>query len=335
MRTAFLAACMAMVLILGAYANPKSAGAQNSKPVLRVGYYPGTMIGLPLYVAIARGSFAAAGLDVRAVNFSTGNATASALLAGSLDGGLHGFDVWASLISKKQKIKVVVMNEALPATLVVSNRVPLPHLSAGYPADMKDLVGTHLKIGVSGRGTSFEYISRMLLQASGIDPDKWTWVACGSPPACVAAMKAGIIDADLFYEPGATLAVDQNIGKVVADYRRIPPYSTWQYNGYAFRDDVIAKEPAAMCTFARVMEETFAWMQDPKNFNELVDISAKFIPMQRSWLEGMVRANVITAKTYQGVLSQDSFERWIDFDLHKAHEMTRPITYADAVYTCK
>jgi ABC-type nitrate/sulfonate/bicarbonate transport system substrate-binding protein len=175
----------------------------------------------------------------------------------------------------------------------------------------------------------------MLLRAGGIDPDKWTWVACGSPADCVAAMKAGIIDADVFYEPGATLAVGQQIGNLVADYRTIPPYSTWQYNGYAFSDDVIAKNGKAMCAFQRVMEDTYAWMQDPKNFDQLVAIAGKFIPIDQKLLEQMVRANVLTTRTYQATLSQDSFDRWMDFTINQSKTMTAPINYSDAIYSCK
>jgi ABC-type nitrate/sulfonate/bicarbonate transport system substrate-binding protein len=328
-----LAAYAATVLLVNA---PGIATAATPEATaFRVGYYPATMIGLPLYVAIARGSFAAKGLDVTAVNFSAGPNLTSALLSGSIDGGLNGFDIWASLIDRKQKIKVVVMNQALPATLVVTTRVKLPHLSEGYPAVMADLVGTKLKIGVSGRGASAEYYSRMLLKAGGIDPDAWTWVACGSPGDCVAAMKAGVIDADVFYEPGATLAVGQGIGNVVADYRLIPPYSTWQYNGYAFREDVIAKNGQAMCSFQRVMEDTYTWMQDPQNFEQLLAIAGKFIPIDPKLLEQMVRTNVITARTYQGTLSMDSFDRWMDFTINQSKTMTSPIRYSDAIYSCK
>src|SRR5439155_1169243 len=73
---------------LGALAFPRLARAQPA-PKIRVGYWP-IAAGLPFYVAVEKGFFKEAGVEVEPIKFAGAQQVMEAMLSGRADGSANG-----------------------------------------------------------------------------------------------------------------------------------------------------------------------------------------------------------------------------------------------------
>jgi len=140
-------------------------------------------------VAAERGFFKEEGLDVEIVRMNA-NLAMSSLISGDVDYTM----IFASVI------RAAMRGIPLKVIAVLIDSPPYAFIARPEIATMKALKGKTVGIGVYG--SSNDIIARMMLERSGIDPDKETkLVAFGSDGARFAALKEGLVEAAIIAPP--------------------------------------------------------------------------------------------------------------------------------------
>jgi ABC-type nitrate/sulfonate/bicarbonate transport system substrate-binding protein len=140
-------------------------------------------------VAAQRGFFKEEGLAVEIVRMNA-NVAMSSLISGDVDYTM----IFASVI------RAAMRGIPLKVIAVLIDSPPYAFIARPEIAAMKALKGKTVGIGVYG--SSNDIIARMMLERSGIDPDKETkLVAFGSDGARFAALKEGLVEAAIIAPP--------------------------------------------------------------------------------------------------------------------------------------
>jgi sulfonate transport system substrate-binding protein len=140
-------------------------------------------------VAAKRGFFKEEGLDVEIVRMNA-NVAMSSLISGDCDYTM----IFASVI------RAAMRAVPLKVIAVLIDSPPYAFIARPEINGMKGLKGKTVGIGVYG--SSNDIIARMMLERSGIDPDKETkLVAFGSDGARFAALKEGLVEAAIIAPP--------------------------------------------------------------------------------------------------------------------------------------
>lgn len=306
--------------------------------LLRIQTYPGTILNLPIWVAVDGGFCRAHGLRCEPTAIPSGPLALQALAAGSLEIMYASTEVITAAASRGNDVQVFVGHSPDNIyTLNISNKVSLPHLSAGYPAIMKDLKGT--RIGVTARGAGTELWTRALLLGAGMTPDDVTFVATGSPTTSYPTFVARQIDAAMMFEPFRTLCEIQKTCVVGVDLAAGEgPEELRILNGgfevFAARRAFIEANGVAIDAFIQAMTETIAWMQDPANFDKLMTITRKYltlgdIPDADATLVQLVKTD--TPK-FGVKINRKSIQGFSDF-LMKYKLIDKPVSATTFVYS--
>jgi ABC-type nitrate/sulfonate/bicarbonate transport system substrate-binding protein len=140
-------------------------------------------------VATQRGFFKEEGLDVEIVRMNA-NVAMSSLISGDVDYTM----IFASVI------RAAMRGIPLKVIAVLIDSPPYAFIARPEITAMKALKGKTVGIGVYG--SSNDIIARMMLERSGIDPEKETkLVAFGSDAARFAALKEGLVEAAIIAPP--------------------------------------------------------------------------------------------------------------------------------------
>ena len=181
---------------LGALALPRFASAQSTGKV-RIGYWP-IAAGLPFYVAVERGYFKEAGLDVEPLKFAGAQQVMEAMVSGRADGSANGTgsaNLAIGEIASPGLFKIIVSNPSnaknvLDEFLVAANS-PTKSIS--------ELKGK--KVG-SGPGIQNVTLCKTVLERSGVTDATVIELPIGQH---VASIAAGQIDAVYTLEPTGTV----------------------------------------------------------------------------------------------------------------------------------
>lgn len=243
---------------------------------VRIMEYPGS-IGNPVaWAAADKGFCAAHGIKCELTMIPSGPLGLQALAAGSLDVFYASTDVIMMAAAHGNDVQSFLgVFENNPYTLDVRKDLPLPHLAQGYPAVMQDLKGR--KIGVTARGAATEVETTALLEGAGLGRNDVTFVAVGSPATAYPAIVAKQIDAAMEFEPFDTLCRAQNTCVAAVDLRTgVGPPSLRVLNGgfgtAAAERSYIKAHPQVIGAYIQAMQEAHAWVEDPKNFDDLARI---------------------------------------------------------------
>lgn len=197
-------------------------------------------------VAEAEGYFAKHGVDVKVVNFSTGVEALNALKGGQVDITTAADFPVASAIASDPSIKIIDDGSRWNGQRIVANR------EDGITS-FADLAGK--KIGTP-LGTTAHYYAAAGLQASGIEAD----VEQVNPPAIVAALTRGDIDATSIFEPFQIEAI-KALGKnaVILEAPKLP-YS--QHSLYLANADTMESDEQAVSDFLAALREAEAPLEE-------------------------------------------------------------------------
>jgi NitT/TauT family transport system substrate-binding protein len=183
----FLVPLMLFILILYCAA----AGAAEK---IRISVTNYNMSYLAAGVASKKGYFRDEGLDVEIIRMNA-NVAMSSLIANEVDYTMiFGSVIRAAMRGIPLKV-VAVLIDSPPYTFITRSDV----------SDMKTLKGKTIGIGVYG--SSNDVVARLMLERSGIDPEKQIkLVAFGSDSARFAALKEGLVDAAIIAPPADSQA---------------------------------------------------------------------------------------------------------------------------------
>jgi len=250
---------------------------------------------LPLPVAEAKGFFKAQGLDVTIQNFGASGAKAlQSLIGGSSDVVVGFYDHTVQMQAEGQDVRCVILLNRNPGiALAVRDNL------AAKVKEPKDLKG--LKIGVTGPGSSTDFLLRYLLVRAGVKPEDVSIIGVGSGASAVAALETKSIDAVMNYDPAITVLERRKLAHVMVDGRTNEgsaaafggPYpASCLYSTGAF----IAKNPVTIQRLVNAFAEALIWIDktppgeiaaalpkeyglgDPTLFAEVIDHSKPMFP---------------------------------------------------------
>ncbi len=207
MTRALKASMLALSLLVGA-APPVTA---SERITLMVGGID-KIIYLPVKLAEQLGYFTSEGLDVELRSEWSGIHGVDVLLVGSVQGVVGFYDHAIYMQSKGKAVMSVIQFAQAPGEVeLVSTRLPGPVRSM---ADLKDRA-----LGVTGLGSSTQFLSRYLVLSSGLKLNQVSFVPVGTGDSFIEAMNKGTIHAGMTTEPTASRMINAGQARVLVDLR--------------------------------------------------------------------------------------------------------------------
>ena len=207
MKTSFLTAAIAG-LLLGT-AIPQAASAAD-KITLMVGGLE-KQIYLPFMLTQRLGYFKEQGLDVELLTEPSGVDAEDELLAGAVQGVGGFYDHCVDLQAKGKFLESVVQILGSPGEVeLVSSK----HPEIKSPADWKGV-----KLGVTGLGSSTNFLTQYLAVKNGVKLGEFTSVAVGAGDTFIAAIQRDEIQGGMTTEPTVSRLLKTGEAKVLVDLR--------------------------------------------------------------------------------------------------------------------
>ena len=150
--------------------------------------------GMPYGVALKKGYFKEAGIDITGIRSSPGGApTIRNLLAGNLPFGEAGLTAIVAAIRGGADIKIIAGTTNTTAEIGWVTKLDSPVKT------IKDLKGR--KIGFTNPNSTTHALALMLLEAAGYKPNEATTISTGGFGPGLAALEHGELDVAPFAEP--------------------------------------------------------------------------------------------------------------------------------------
>jgi NitT/TauT family transport system substrate-binding protein len=208
---------------LGALAVPRAARAQAGTKI-RIGYWP-IAAGLPFYVAVEKGFFKQAGIEVEPLKFAGAQQVMEAMLSGRADGSANGTgsaNLAIGEIASPGLFKIIVSNPS-NAQHVLDEFLVAKDSPVKAIAELKGK-----KVG-SGPGIQNVTLCKTVLERGGATATTVIELPIGQH---VASIAAGQIDAVYTLEPTGTVGRLSGItrvleGGVIAKYILGDPLAPW------------------------------------------------------------------------------------------------------------
>lgn len=168
---------------------------------------------LPAILADRLGYFADEGLDVRVDSEPAGVEAADEMLAGAVQGAIGFYDHTIQLQSLGKYTEAVVQLSRVPGEVeMVSNRHPSIRSMAGLKGH---------RVGVTGLGSSTDFLTHYLLVRAGLDLSQVTPVPVGAGDTLIAAMRKDQIQAAMTTEPTVSRLLADGDARVLVDLRTL------------------------------------------------------------------------------------------------------------------
>jgi NitT/TauT family transport system substrate-binding protein len=191
--------CLILFPVIAA-ALPGSAQAEE----ISVTQWGQSLYGLPYAVAMDKGLFKKAGIDITGILSSGGGGTTVRnILASPTPYGEVA--VSAALAAQRQGLDVVIVNVGT-RSVAEASMVAMPNSGIKTVAD---LVGKKVAI-TSPKGVS-EMLLMMVLQEKGIDPNKVTRIASGGYVNGLTMLEQGAVSAAVLIEPLSIIRKDKYV----------------------------------------------------------------------------------------------------------------------------
>ena len=306
-----LAILASLVLVL-AMAGPSEA--QTTKIKMGSSLSPPSLDSISPYVAIDKGFFKKQGLDVEVVEIRGDATHVKALLSGEIDVSIN-MGATQGIVSASKGAKIRLW--------VVANPITPYHFVARKDAGttLQALVGK--SVAVSGIGAISYHIPRIVLERSGIDPEKMKYVAVGSPADRFKALVAGKIDATVVTNTEAAKLSSYPEIAALVNVPKIVPEIPYEF-GMA-REDYIQKNADTLYKLTKAIIEANRWIA--ANKSGTVEVARKVLPDESA--EVLSRAYDMADPRLWGVngdISEASYKYTVDF-LLKVGYMEKPVPY--------
>jgi NitT/TauT family transport system substrate-binding protein len=317
----------------------QSSGAKACEKVdkIKVHDLPGVITNLVFWVAQKQQFFAKYCLEATPVFFASGTEAYAASIQGGVDFIETAPDTGFVPASQGLDIKFVAAHNSIVYFAMVLRKGFPTSADADLATVMKALVGK--KVGVNRLGTSTDEFGRANFKAVGIDPDSATWVAYGPLGAGIAALLNGSVDAAEFFGDGADVAAAASGGRIVGDLRdpktkALPSIAALNGANVLWTSPTafIKKNPALVARFKKVNDDSVKWIQDPANFQTIVDLVQEKSPLPEGVPESV---SVERVKNYLPQISSKvslrAMKAWADYSL-QAKRIPEPIDVESMIW---
>ncbi|WP_413797298.1 ABC transporter substrate-binding protein [Streptomyces iranensis] len=208
---AAVAAALALTTLTACGGDSSASGGEDGKVKIMVGGLD-KVIYMPAMLTQRLGYFKAEGLKVQLLTEPAGVQATTSLVAGDVQGVVGFYDHTLDLQVKGKQVESVVQLAQAPGEVeVVSNK------AAGDWKSPEDFKGK--KLGVTGLGSSTDFLTKYLAVDSGVQTSEFTPVAVGAGQTFISALKQGSIQGGMTTDPTVAQIVEQKIGKVLIDMR--------------------------------------------------------------------------------------------------------------------
>lgn len=188
-----------------------SSGGKAGKVKIMVGGLD-KVIYLPAMLTQRLGYFEDEGVDVQLLTEPAGVQAETALVSGDVQGTVGFYDHTLDLQVKGKQVESVVQFSQAPGEVeIVSNK------AAGDISTAKDFKGK--KLGVTGIGSSTDFLTKYLAVNSGVQTSQFTPVAVGAGQTFISALQQGSIEGGMTTDPTVATILDKKLGKVLIDMR--------------------------------------------------------------------------------------------------------------------
>ena len=275
---------------------------------------PPSLDSITPYVAIERGFFKKNGVDAEVVEFRGDATHVKALLSGDIDLSIN-MGATEAMVSASKKAPIKLW--------VVTNPITPYHFVARKEAGttLQALIGKN--IAVSGIGAISYHIPRIVLERSGIDPEKFKYVAVGSPADRFRALVAGKVDATVVTNTeAAKLARYPEIIDLV-NVPKVVPEIPYEF-GMA-REEYIQKNADTIYKLTKAIIESNRWIA--ANKAGAVEVARKILPEETT--EVLTKAYETADPRLWGVngdLPEKSYDYTVEF-LKKVGYLETPVPY--------
>lgn len=289
------AAGLALVLSVGACSAEGGAGGEDGTIEVSFGYIPdfnGTSL---LAIAEDQGLWAEHGIDATTSSFTNGPLQIQALGTGDLDFGYIG--PGAFWLPASGQAKVVALNTLGRADRVVAQ----PGIDS-----VEDLKGKTVAVP---EGTSGDMILTLALQEAGMTKDDVELVPM-EPPAIVAALSSGQVDAAGFWYP-ALATVRKQVPDLVelaqnTDFEETVAFPT----AFVAGNDVVADDPEKVDAVLKVLREAMAYRAE--HMDEAIALTAEFNDLPEADVEAdAANVQVLDADEIDGLTQDGTTDTWL------------------------
>jgi ABC-type nitrate/sulfonate/bicarbonate transport system substrate-binding protein len=293
---------------------PGFGDAQMTKIKMGSSLSPPSLDSITPYVAIEKGIFKKYGFDVEVVEFRGDATHVKALLSGDIDLSINmGATEGIVSASKKAPIRLWVVTNPITPYHFVSRK------EAG--TTLQALVGKN--VAVSGLGAISYHIPRIVLERSGIDPEKLKYVAVGSPADRFKALVAGKVDATVVTNTeAAKLASYPDIVDLV-DVPKVVPEIPYEFG--MVREDYLQKNADTLYKLTKAIIESNRWIA--ANKAGTIEVAKKILPDENP--EILSKAFDMADPRLWGVngdISEASYKFTVEF-LKKVGYLETPLPY--------
>jgi len=168
---------------------------------------------LPVKLAEQLGYLKETGLDIKLLNVSSGVYAETEMLSGAAQGVVGFYDHAIDLQARGKLVQSVVQFSQVPGeALLVSTKAS----DIRSPADFRGRL-----LGVTGLGSSTNFLTRYLAAEAGVRPRDFTTVPVGAGDSFITAMRQGRIDAGMATEPTISHLVSSGAARVLIDLRSV------------------------------------------------------------------------------------------------------------------
>ena len=287
--------------------------AQGKGETVKIQDYPGT--GNMLYrIAVSKGYCDNHGIKCQLQVIQSGPLGAQALLSKSIDVAFFSAEVPINAAIKGAKIKIILGGAIMNVfQIVIRNDLDAPNADKGYPSFMADLKGK--KIGVTARGSGAEYQFGMLAVRAGLKVDDFTFVAVGSPNTSHGALLSKQIDASMTFEPSASMCDVLKTCKTIYRGREATePVEIVKTNGASgvtgVTQELIDKSPHVVEALIAAAKDAEAFIQDPKNFDEVLRIAQTYFKFEMAQGDEVMRDSLKSGiRGYKTAVSRDALKQ--------------------------
>jgi NitT/TauT family transport system substrate-binding protein len=293
-----------------------AAGAAEAQKIkLGSSLSPPSLESISPYVAIEKGFFKKNGVEAEVVEFRGDATHVKALLSGDIDASINMGATEAIVTAPKAPIRLwVVANPITPYYLIARKE-------AG--TTVQALVGKN--VAVSGIGAISYHIPRIVFERSGVDPEKFKYVAVGSPADRFKALVAGKVD--------VTVVTTTEVAKLdkfpdiiaIVNVPKVVPEIPYEF-GMA-KEDWIQKNADKVQKMTKAIIEANRWIA--ANKAGTVEVAKKILPDEST--EALGKAYDLVDPRIWGIngdLSESSYNYTADF-MKKVGFLKEALPYKD------
>jgi NitT/TauT family transport system substrate-binding protein len=164
------------------------------------------------YLALAKGYYRDAGLDVSIANFQSGSKAMEAMMGGSVDAVAGAYSNGILMAARGQKVQTFVNYLRCPGYVLAVGK-------AHNASQISDLRG--MTIGVTAPGSSTQQALNYLFVKAGLSTSDYTAIGIGNTAGSIAAVRYGKVDATMGVDPGISMLTHDGSAKVLVDLRDV------------------------------------------------------------------------------------------------------------------